>query len=113
MGGLQVLLLWKRLSRLFTLVVLFSSKKYSVNVSRMRRAKSYMSAEIIGQLMCLGVYRTECEATCENRYLVGRQNRIGEIYNRRVIKWKLSRLVLAARAFASAGESIRHGRVTG
>ena len=57
--------------------------------------------------------RTECEATCENKYLVGRQNRIGEIYNRRVIKWELSRLALAARAFASAGESIRHGCVTG
>ena len=46
-----------RLSRiglgLFTLVVLFSSKKYSV--SRIRRAKWYMSAEISGQLMCLGV----------------------------------------------------------
>ena len=52
-GGFQVLLLWKELSRLFTLVVLFSSKKYSV--SRIRRAKSYMSAEISGQLMCLGV----------------------------------------------------------
>ena len=52
-GGFPVLLLWKGLSRLFTLVVLFSSKKYSV--SRIRRAKSYMSAEISGQLMCLGV----------------------------------------------------------
>ena len=29
-GGFQVLLSWKGLSRLFTLVVLFSSKKYSV-----------------------------------------------------------------------------------
>ena len=52
-GGFQVLLLWKGLFRLFTLVVLFSSKKYSV--SCMRQAKSYMSAEISGQLMCLGV----------------------------------------------------------
>ena len=57
--------------------------------------------------------RTECEATCENKYLFGRQNIIGKIYNRRVINWELSRLALAARAFASAGESIRHGCVTG
>ena len=57
--------------------------------------------------------RAECEATCENKYLVWRQNRIREINNRRVIKWEFSRLALAARAFASAGESIRHGCVTG
>ena len=49
--------------------------------------------------------RTECEAKCENGYLVGRQNRIGEIYNRPVINWKLSRLALVARAFASAGNT--------
>ena len=42
-GGFQVPLLWKGLSRLFTLVVLFSSKKYSV--SRIRRAKSYIACE--------------------------------------------------------------------
>ena len=35
------------------LVVLFLSKKYSV--SCMHQAKSSMSAEILGQLMCLGV----------------------------------------------------------
>lgn len=52
-GGFQVLSFWKGLSRLFTLVVLFSSMKYSV--SHMRREKSYMSAEISGQLMCLEV----------------------------------------------------------
>ena len=33
--------------------IVLRSKKYSV--SRMRRVKSYMSAEISGQLMCLGV----------------------------------------------------------
>ena len=64
-----------------------------------------MSAEISGQLMCLGVGQDVRPHVRTN--ISSGDNRIGEIYNRQVIKWELGRLALAARAFASAGESIR------
>ena len=49
-GGFQVLLLWKGVSSSLAFeVLLLSSKKYLV--SRMRREKSYMSAETSGQLI--------------------------------------------------------------